>query len=337
MNALRSFLPVLSILWVTTLSIACGGADRGGVPEGGEAREGTPLAVADLPVEEGFVEVTGGRVWYRKYGSSDATPLLLLHGGPGASSHYLEPLRALADERPVILYDQLGSGRSERPDDLSLWTVERFMEELAQVREALGLERVHLLGHSWGSMLAADYLLGGAEGVESLILAGPALSIPRWLEDAAALRAKLPEDVQETLRVHEEAGTIGSEEYQEATGAYYRQYLLRVDPWPPEMDSVLVTWGTQVYEHMWGPTKFYATGTLKEYDRTDRLSEISVPTLFTCGRYDEATPKATEWYQSLVPGSRLVVFEDASHLTMLEQPFVYAQVVRDFLRGVEQG
>ncbi len=295
-----------------------------------------PRVQVGLTAGEGYVDVPGGKVWYQIVGSGKATPLLILHGGPGATSYYLKPLEQLADERPVIFYDQLGCGRSDRPTDQSLWTIERFVEELVQVRAALGLERVHILGHSWGTMLAADYMLTRPSGVLSLILASPALSTTRWLEDANALRAALPNATQDILHRHEEAGTTDSEEYAAATMEFYKQYLCRLDPWPAELKEAFANFGENVYTTMWGPSEFYSTGNLRNYDRTNRLNEISVPTLFTCGRYDEATPEATAWYQSLLPGSKLAVFEKSAHMTMLEEPELYAQVVRDFLRQVEQ-
>ena len=159
----------LSLAAVTIL--ACSG-----VPEEKMTRH-------ELAPGEGFIDVEGGRVWYEIAGSGSETPLRLLHGGPGATSGYLDPLRRLADERPVVFYDQLGCGKSDRPDDQSLWTVARFLRELQQVRDALELNEVHILGHSWGTMLAAEYMLTKPSGVKSLILASPALSIPRWLED----------------------------------------------------------------------------------------------------------------------------------------------------------
>src|SRR5258707_13101732 len=119
-----------------------------------------------MPEAEGFIEVGGGRVWYRSVGpggpgggadGAGGVPLLCLHGGPGFTHYYLEPLEALADRRQVIFYDQLGCGRSDRPEDVALWTVERFVEEVAQVRAALGLERLHLVGKSWGGMLGIQY------------------------------------------------------------------------------------------------------------------------------------------------------------------------------------
>jgi pimeloyl-ACP methyl ester carboxylesterase len=141
---------------------------------------------------EGYVDVPGGRVWYRIVGRGTATPVLVLHGGPGAPSYYLKPLAALADERPVVFYDQLGAGHSDPITDTTLLTVDRFVAELAAVRAALGLHEVHILGHSWGTMLATDYLLTKPAGVRSVILASPALSIPRWLADADTLLAAMP-------------------------------------------------------------------------------------------------------------------------------------------------
>ncbi len=138
--------------------------------------------------QEGYIPVPGGQVWYSITGTGPEIPLLALHGGPGLGSSYLEPLTVLADERPVILYDQLGGGKSERPDDLSLWVLDRFVEELRQVRAALGLTEVHLLGQSWGTILAVEYALTRPPGLVSLVLAGPVLSVPRYARDAHVLK-----------------------------------------------------------------------------------------------------------------------------------------------------
>jgi proline iminopeptidase len=287
-------------------------------------------------VREGFVTVTGGRVWYKIVGSGRATPLLLLHGGPGFPSDYLTPLEAISNERPVVFYDQLGCGKSDRPSDKSLWKIERSVRELAQVRKALGLENVHILGHSWGTMLATDYLLTRPIGVVSVILAGPALSTKQWMNDADKLRAALPKEVKDTLARHERAGTTQSEEYQTASQAYLQRYVCRIIPPPKELAASIAGMGHEVYETMWGPSEFNATGNLKDYDRSGRLKEISVPTLFTCGRYDEATPKSTAWYQSLVPKSKLVVFENSAHMAMLEERDRYIETIRRFLKEAER-
>jgi proline iminopeptidase len=284
----------------------------------------------------GMVEVPGGRVWYRIAGDGNATPLLTLHGGPGVPSAYLSSLAGLAGERPVIFYDQLGCGNSERPGDRSLWTTERFVAELAAVVAALGLTRFHLLGQSWGTMLAVDYALTQPTGLVSLILASPALSIPRWMTDAKRLIQDLPADTQASIERHEAAGTTGDPDYQAAKDMYYGRHVCRLRPIPAGYAQAIATTGHDVYETMWGPSEFCATGTLLDYDRTDRLGEIAVPTLFTCGRFDEATPEATAWYASLIPGALVAVFEQSAHMPHLEEEEAYLATVGAFLRDVDE-
>jgi proline iminopeptidase len=296
----------------------------------------TACAPRGLQPGEGYIEVPGGKVWYRIVGSGTATPLLLLHGGPGAPSYYLKPLAALADERPVVFYDQLGAGHSDPITDTTLLTVERFVAELAAVREALGLEEVHLLGHSWGTMLATDYLLTKPTGVRSVILASPAISIPRWLADADTLLLTMPDSIQAAVARHEADGTFDDPEYQAAVMAFYEHYVGRKLPWSADVDSTFTQLSMMVYGHMWGPSEFTATGTLRDYDRTDRLHEITIPTLFTTGRYDEARPETVEYYQSLIPGAALAIFENSAHLTMQDEPEENVWIVREFLRGVER-
>ena len=285
--------------------------------------------------QEGFVDVEGGRVWYRIVGSGNETPLLLLHGGPGAPSYYLNPLEGVAVDRPVIFYDQLEAVRSDRPTDVSLWTVDRFVRELGDVRDALGLDRVHILGHSWGTMLAVDYMLTNPEGVSSLILASPALSAHRWAEDADRLLAQLPEDVQEAIRSHDAAGTTDDPEYQEAMMEYYKRYFSMSVPWSPDLLRAFEDLNTDVYGLMWGPSELAATGTLKDYEREDRLPDLDLPVLFTAGRYDEATPETVEHYRSLVPGAQIAILENSAHMTMLDEPEAYVEIVRRFLSDVE--
>ena len=285
---------------------------------------------------EGYIPVEGGRVWYEIRGSGDTIPLLCLHGGPGFCHDYLESLFDLADERPVIMYDQLGCGNSERPNDPSLWIAERHVIELQQVRDALGLDHVHILGQSWGSMLLVDYVLTKPAGVESIILASPCTSIPMWLQDTNRLRKQLPQSIQDVLDRHEAAGTVASPEYQWATNEYYKRHLCRMDPWPMAMERSMVKAGYPVYNTMWGPSEFNMTGgNLRYYDRTPRLYEIELPALWTCGRYDEAQPDTVAHYRDLLPGSELVVFENSSHTGHLEERERYMQVVRDFLARVE--
>ena len=285
---------------------------------------------------DGFISVPGGPVWYKVAGTGPGIPLLVLHGGPGGRICGYSRLDALGNERPVVRYDQLGSCRSGRPDDLSLWTVARFVEELHVVRQELGLKQMHLLGHSWGGALAAAYVLEkGTDGIVSVILSSPLLSTPLWIEDANYLRRLLPADVQQTLTAHEEAGTTDSEEYQAASEVFYKRHVFGGErsESPAECDGAPS--GQFAYEFMWGPTEFHATGTLIDFDLTDRLHEIDVPVLFIAGQFDEARPERVAEFQKLIPGSKLTIILDAAHSTLSRKPAEYRNVVESFLDSVE--
>ena len=287
--------------------------------------------------QEGRIEVTGGRVWYARSGPAGRMPLLILHGGPGAASYYVEPLaEALAEHRPTVWYDQLGCGRSDKPDDPSLWTVERSIEELDQVRQALGLERCHLLGQSWGGWLAIDYMCRGPQGIEGLVLASTSASIPQFVAEARRLIEELPEPARTTLVELGERGDYESPAYREAVMEFYRRHLCRLDPWPEAMvKSADELDGNQVYLTMNGPTEFDVIGLLRDWDRSGDLHRITAPTLVTCGRYDEITPACSETIRDGIAGARMVVFEHSAHCAHLEEPELYARTVEEFLSEID--
>ena len=290
---------------------------------------------------EGFVPFRGYRTWYRVVGEGEQPgklPLLLLHGGPGGTHDYLEPLEGMAETgRRAIFYDQLGCGKSDLPDDPSLWTVELFVDEVGAVREALGLERVHLFGNSWGGMLAMEYALTRPPGLASLVLASAPASIPQWVEETGRLRAQLPAEVRGVLDRHEAAGTTDDPEYGEAAMVFYRRHVCRVDPWP---DCVLRSFDFierhgVVYRTMNGPSEFHVTGTLREWSVVDRLGEIDVPTLVVTGEHDEATPAINRTVAEGIPGAESVVLEDASHMAHVERTEDYLRLLDGFLSRVE--
>lgn len=297
----------------------------------------------DLPAHPdrertGTIPVTGGQVWYHIFGADrEGIPLLVLHGGPGAPYDYLIPLAALANTRPVVFYDQLGCGNSDHVSDTSLLTVERFTEELGEVRAALGLDKVFILGQSWGSMLAVDYLLTqNHAGVQGLVLSGPCLSASRWAADQRGYITHLPEQSRTAILENEAAKTYDTPAYKDALMEYYRLHVCRLDPWPEALMRTFNRVAADVYGHMWGPSEFTITGTLGTYDRVARLKEITVPVLFTCGEFDEATPAATAWYRENLPGSEMIVFEGASHEHHLEKREAYIAALRGFLDRVER-
>jgi proline iminopeptidase len=290
-----------------------------------------PQDIATPMIEEGYAAVTGGKIWYRVVGRGNRTPLLVIHGGPGYAHNYLRPLEELANTRPVIFYDQLGSGRSDWPEDTRLWRVERFREELEHLRKAVGVEQMHLLGHSWGSLLAVEYYLACPNFVQSMILASPCLSTTHWIADASELIKQLPEQTRNAIEFHQSNGTTNSEEYTAAAREYERRFLLRLEPTPaPVLESKANT-NDLIYSTMWGPSEFHITGTLQGYDCTTRLPELACPVLLTCGEYDEATPSTTHWYSSLIPNAKVIVFEKSAHMSHLEETDAYLKAVQQFL------
>jgi proline-specific peptidase len=285
--------------------------------------------------QERHVPVPGGRVWTVTHRSGrPATPLVVLHGGPGMPSPYLSGLAALAADRDVVLYDQLGCGRSERPADPGLWTVPRAVAEVEAVRTALGVQRMHLLGHSWGGFLAVAYASQHPDRVASAVLSSPLISVAGWLEDAAALLEQLPEASRLAIARHEAAGTFEHPEYQAATAEFYRRFFCALDPWPVELERTFREMGEGPYRTLWGPSEFTQTGTLRGADLTPELPRLRRPTLWICGDHDEVDPARLRRFAG-ASGGRVEVFEGGTHCVHLEQPHRYVRVVGGFLAEVE--
>jgi proline-specific peptidase len=294
--------------------------------------------MSNRAVVEGRIPFKGYSTWYRIVDHGEAPgklPLLCLHGGPGAAHDYLESLDAMAATgRRVIYYDQLGCANSSLPHPApEMWTVELFIEEIEAVRKALGLERIHLLGQSWGGMLAMEYMLTQPQGIASLTIASSPASMKQWVAEANRLRAKLPSDVQAALDRHEAAGTTGDPEYLAATDAFYAQHVCRVVPPPEYVARSFAKLGAnpEVYNTMNGPNEFFVVGTLKEWDIIDRLPEINAPTLVTSGKYDEATPLISGTVYTGIPGARWVTFDHSSHMAHVEEVDRYMQVLGAWL------
>jgi proline iminopeptidase len=277
---------------------------------------------------EGILEVQGGNVWYEVVGEGQEVPLIVLHGGPGYPHDSLEPLEDLANERKVIFYDQLGCGNSKRTTDKSLWTVEHFVKELEQLIKSLKLTKYHIIGHSWGSALAVAFALTKPNGLQSLILTDPYISTPQWDKDAKRLIDKMPIAMQKVLK----EGKIESETYQEASMEYYYRHVYRFKKFPIACVKASNKMNRELYGYMWGPEEFKASGTLKDLDFIPLLQEIKVPVLLLCGRFDEATPEALEFYKTKLPKGQMKVFEDSAHFPFYTERKAYITTVRKFLR-----
>ena len=287
---------------------------------------------------EGRIAVPGGTVVWRRFGDGPKTPLLLIHGGPGFPSDYLQPFDALGDERPVYVWDQLGCGRSDRPSDKALWTVERFVKEFDAVRAELAPGPVHVLGHSWGSMLAMEWLVTTQpKDVKSVIFAGECLSVPRYIEDAQALIKTLSPESQAAIPRPKDRELLTPGYRAAMNNDWAPRYLARM-PAPETLNFLkraMETMGTESYAHMWGPSEFKCTGVLKTFDRTKELSSLQLPVLFHSGEFDECRPETAKEHAAMTPGAELAVITGAAHLTMIDAPKAANDAVRTFLTRVE--
>ena len=288
-----------------------------------------------MGASEGNVTALGFRLFYRSFGTPKAGTVLCLHGGPGATHDYLLPLADLTQYGyRVVLYDQLGCGKSELPEGTSLFTIDRGVEEVESVRKALRLGEVHLMGSSYGGALAIAYALKYQRYLRSLVLTGGFASVPLTVAEMQRLKFELPPDVQAVLRRYEAVGDYEDPEYLKAVREFYNRYLCRLPEWPKEVTYALEHLSRPVYLTMNGPNEFTIIGNLKNWDVTDHLPTIRVPTLVTVGKYDEVTPTVARSIHRGIQGSKLVVFENSSHLAMWEERERYIDVVRKFLGTV---
>ena len=289
------------------------------------------------PVSEGYLAYRGHRTWYRLVGDleSPAAPLLALHGGPGSTHHYFGPLERLVDERPVVVYDQIGCGSSDRPRDIE-WSVAVFREEADAVRSQLGLERIHLLGTSWGGMLALEHVLSGAAGIVSLILSSTLANLEHWAVQQLVLRNALPPAVVEVLDRHERAGTYDDPEYDEAMEAYFDRHFYRGPKPRPELERMNAEKSRDVYRAMQGPNEWTVTGALRGWDVRDRLGEIDCPTVVIRGRHDMCTDPIAATLVRGIRNAREIVLEESSHTPVLEETERYLEAVGAFARESER-
>lgn len=285
------------------------------------------------PDETVTVEIDGGfKIVADSFGSGDEV-LLCLNGGPGLPCDYLRAPHAWLADRGyrVIAYDQLGCGRSDRPDDLSLWTVGRYVRELEQIVRALDLPKLHLLGHSWGTFLATDYVLTFPGRIKSLVLADGAGDIPHLVGELDRLRAALGPETVEMMQRHEAEGSLKHPAYEAAVTLLNHRHVCRLDDWPAPLRSSLDDWNMAVYGTMQGPNEFTFTGNYKDWSRLSEMHRITEPALVVCGLHDELTPACSMRMHHALPNSTIKVFKNSSHMPFYEEPEGYFETLLAFL------
>ena len=280
-----------------------------------------------------------GSTWYRVVGDlkSAKTPVMVLHGGPGAGHNYCEPIADVLAQtgRAAVLYDQIGCGNSTHLPDKpkEFWTPELFMEELVLLTEHLGISnKYNIVGQSWGGMLGMQFAISNPKGLNAMVIADSPASMEVWVSEANKLRKELPPEVEATLLKHEAAETTDDPEYVAAVDVFYSRHLCRI-PQPPYVVASFEQLAADptVYHTMNGPSEFHVIGSLKQWDIRPQLKEITTPTLLVSGQYDEATPAMVKEIHGLIPGSKWELFAESSHMPHVEEPAKFKRVVSEFL------
>ncbi len=307
--------------------------------EGAKAEPGQAVHVRQAGVQ--MVPVVGGKynVWTKRVGAG-GTKVLAVHGGPGGNHEYMECLEDFLPQGGYELYyyDQLGCGNSDHPDDASLWTVERYLKEVEEVRAGLGLTDFVFYGQSWGGMLAQEYAINFPKHLKAVVISNMTASIASYEKHLGELRAALPAEIQAVMDKYESQGKYDAPEYQDILfNQVYRRHLCRLEPWPEPLSRGFAHLNEKIYNQMQGPSEFTVTGNFKGWNRWDDLHKIVAPTLLIVGRHDTMSAEDIQKMGTLIPRSRVVVCENGSHACFFDDQEAYFAALLQFLREVDRG
>jgi proline iminopeptidase len=291
-----------------------------------------------LKPKEGHVSVLGFDLFFRQFGSPSKGEVLCLHGGPGATHDYLLPMADLADHGyRVTFYDQLGCGRSQIPKDTSLFVPERYVEELEEFRKKMKLGHPHVIGSSWGGMLAIAYALKYQRNIRTMTTVGGLHNVPLTIREMIRMKHELPKDVQRTMEKYEGAGDYEDPQYVKAVMVFYKKHVCRLPVWPDELTYSLDHVSKPVYGTMNGPNEFTIVGNIRYWDVTGLLGKIRIPTLVIGGKYDEVSPVVAEDIHKHIRGSQLTIFPNSSHLSFWEERGPFMERVLRFFESHRTG
>jgi len=285
------------------------------------------------------------RVWTKRIGNNPVVKVLMLHGGPGATHEYFEACDSYFPAAGIeyYYYDQLGSAYSDQPDDPDLWEIPRFVDEVEQVRQALGLDRTnfYLFGQSWGGALAIEYALMYQQHLKALVISNMMSSIPAYNAHAEqVLMPAMDQDALAEIKRLEAAQAFDDPRYMELLMQHhYVHHVLRMPPeaWPEPVSRSFAHINPAIYVPMQGPSELGASGKLLTWDRTADLRNIAVPTLVIGARHDTMDPGYMEMMASKIPRGRYLYCPDGSHLAMYDDQVTYFDGIVDFIQNVERG
>lgn len=279
------------------------------------------------------LQVDGYKVVSYTFGSGNEV-VLCLNGGPGAACDYIRDSHSFLSDFNfrVIAFDQLGTGNSDRPDNDSLWTIERYVEEVESVRSQLDLGKVHLLGQSWGGWLAIEYCTKYIDNVKTLVLENTCADIPHLRSELTKLRKTLGPEIFQMMKEHEDKKNYNHPEYEAAITLLQYRHMLRLKELPEPVKRTFDTFNKTPYEIMQGPNEFLYIGNLKDWSRLDDIKSFNIPTLITVGKFDEITPECSKLMHERLPDSEMVIFENSSHQPFFEEPKLFQETLVSFLQ-----
>lgn len=286
--------------------------------------------------EDGYIDVNGIKIFYKRFGKGNSHKLLALHGGPGGTHDYILPIADLASmDFDIVFYDQFGCGKSDYPKNEADYSLEYAVEEVEGVRKTFfGDSKINLFGNSWGGMLALAYALKYQDRLSTLTSSSGLASVPDTVSEMHRLISLMPEKHRKAIEKHEAERNYDHPDYLAATNYFMRQHLLRMDSIPPEVSRMmLMTNERGTYLKMNGPSEFTIIGLIRDIDFTDKLHTIKVPTLITCGKYDEVTPQIAATIHHRILNSELEIFQESSHLQFWEERDKYMQVLSSFIKA----
>ena len=301
------------------------------------------------PIESGGVKmipiktpVGDFKVWTKRFGNNPKIKILLLHGGPAMTHEYMECFETFFQRQGFEFYeyDQLGSYYSDQPKDSSLWTTERFVEEVEQVRQAIGADssNFYVLGNSWGGLLAMEYALKYQQNLKGLIICNMVASIPAYEKYNAVLRAQMRKSLVDSLQNYEAKGMFKDSVYQALVySEYYTQHLCRLPEWPDPVLRAFKHVNEEIYVMMQGPSEFKTGGRLLHWDITKQLGNITVPTLMVGAKYDTMDPEYMKWQSTQVKQGQYLYCPNGSHLAMWDDQQVFMNGVIKFIKDVDEG
>ncbi len=290
---------------------------------------------ANLIPKEGYLEVEGGKIWYEVFGEGNKTPILTLHGGPGYPSYYLNPLKSLAQNRSIIMFDQLGCGQSDKLVDTTLMTIDAYVAQTRKLVEHLNINELIIYGHSWGTMLGIEYYDKYPDGVKAIILGSPCIDLNMWQNDTDSLLSQLPDSIRQPLLLHKNKIIPDTTRLNKAIDYFYHEFYTRKLPHSKDIIKADSLWDSTAYEYMWGIEEYSVDGTLHGYDGKGILRKIDVPVLYIAGEYDTARPSTVKKYQAITSNSKFEIIEGAGHQTLNDNQKKEIKVIESFLADLE--